>query len=562
MPGVVGFTRDPDREIWSAESLTRMRESIKHKEFYVDDELFCNDRVCCSRTHINIIQTKPQPYCQDGIYVWLDGEFYNQDVFCSGFGADPCTDAELLFRLYNENKDWTFLRSIDGFFSAVIFDANQNRLHLISDRYGLRYLYWTVQDGHLAWASELKAFINLPGYQPKIDPEAVGEFFHEGWLLADRTWFEGISLVSPATVLIWDLDQRTLTHQRYWDWSEIKELTGRIDEDEVAEELGGLFKAAVTRRSRVGERVGLTLSGGLDSRAILAAMPDRGYPIHAITFGVKGCDDITIAARAARVRGVVHHVVEITTDRWLAPRFCGIWWTDGQLSLMHMHGIEGQDPARKFFDIQLNGFLGDALLGGSYLDYSDDDILLSKNRGRRFVANGPRLGQVYYSVRKPFFDNTLMEFTVSIPRRLRKNSYIYKKMLMKYFLEFYQFIPWQKTGMPIGCSAPRVTAQRFVRKVKNLYRQEAMRLGLSAPRDTRNYTDYPNWIRRDPARRVFEDILQNRSALYTEYVPAEKVRAALSDHLSGADCAAELCQYLTFEIWLQQVFEGRFRGNA
>jgi asparagine synthase (glutamine-hydrolysing) len=71
--------------------------------------------------------------------------------------------------------------------------------------------------------------------------------------------------------------------------------------------------------------------------------------------------------------------------------------------------------------------------------------------------------------------------------------------------------------------------------------------------------DYPDWIRQDPARTTFSTLLSSPDALYRNYVPAKRVINTFEAHLNGSDHTEQLCRYLTLELWLQQVFEGRWR---
>src|SRR6185436_19713275 len=124
--------------------------------------------------------------------------------------------------------------------------------------------------------SELKGLLGLPGFSPTIDQNALRDFVGVGHMLGNRTWFDGVQVLSAATVLTWDLRNQTALERRYWSWDQVQPLSDNIDEREVLHELGDLFVAGVRRRCNDTAAVGLTLSGGLDSRAILAAMPDNG----------------------------------------------------------------------------------------------------------------------------------------------------------------------------------------------------------------------------------------------------------------------------------------------
>ena len=115
------------------------------------------------------------------------------------------------------------------------------------------------------------------------------------------------------------------------------------------------------------------LSGGLDSRAIVAALTDDAAPFQMATFGQDHSAHIAIAARVARVRGGEHHVQNLSPANWIEERFAGVWWTDGQLNLLDMHGAEKLGERRNWFDVNISGFIGDLTMGGSHLGASQQD---------------------------------------------------------------------------------------------------------------------------------------------------------------------------------------------
>jgi hypothetical protein len=87
------------------------------------------------------------------------------------------------------------------------------------------------------------------------------------------------------------------------------------------------------------------------------------------------------------------------------------------------------------------------------------------------------------------------------------------------------------------------------------------RFGLSL-NGQKNYSDYAKWIRQEPSSSFFKKELDPRVALYPAYMSAEQVQSDLASHLNGEDKAENLCRVLTFEIWLRQVFEARYRNMA
>lgn len=561
MPGLIGFTDKHHK--YEDTMLLNIRSLLKHSDNYVDDELSSDKKVYASRSHLGIINQGDQPYVCSGRFLgWLEGEFYNQNELQSKYQVTSTNDNELLLNIYDSTRSLDFLRDIDGYYAAVLYDKKENKVYLITDRYGLKPLYWGIINDDLVWSSEVKGFLGHRDFRPVIDRQAVEEFFDFGYLLENRTWFKGVELVPPASILTFDLVKPRSEVTHYWSWSDIKLIKEPIDERELIEELARLFKQSVRRRVNNNERIGITLSGGLDSRAILAAVPDDYMALcdlHTLTFGQKNCDDIKIASKVSRIKGAIHHILELNSNNWLTPRINGVWKSDASFSLLHMHGVEFCDEYKSTMDFYLEGFLGDAILGGSYI--SEDRSLEYKvrNRGRRFINQCLVMAESWFIHRRPFFDNDLVTLTISIPESLRKNSYIYNRMLLSAFPEYYKNIPWQKTGYPISYSKQLSRFMDFKNRVVNKLKRESQRFGFKF-KDLRNYTDYPTWIRQEPARSFFEKLLLNKNALYPEYVDRNKIQGYLSNHMARkANYHDRLCIVLTFEIWLQQVFEGKYR---
>ena len=559
MPGLIGFTDKHCR--YNENMLLKMRGILKHFDWYIDQELFSDNQVYASRTHLGIIDPGNQgENLSSRFYSCLEGEFYNQEELKAKFEIGSENDNAFLVDIYNITKSFDFLRDIDGSYAAILYDKKDGIVHLITDRYGFKPLYWGIVNDNLVWSSEIKGLLGNNDFKANIDEKAVAQFFDIGYLLENRTWFEGVELVPPASVLSFSIKETKVEVNHYWAWTEIiKPIKGPVDEREIAEELGRLFKESVRKRVNEDERIGITLSGGLDSRAILAAVPEDYKPLHTFTFGQEDCDDITIAGKTSKVKGVKHHALVLSSENWLMPRISGVWKSDGSYSLLHMHGVGFYEEYKKYMDFNLNGFLGDAILGGSYISQNSSVLYKVRNRGRRFINCGPLLGGSWLIHRIPFFDNSLIEYIFSIPKKLIKKSYIYNKMLLNSFPGYYNNIPWQQTGCPISYPDNLVKLIKFKNRVTRKLKRESRRFGSNF-RDLHNYTDYYNWLRQEPAKSFFENLLYAKNAIYPAYIDRAKTQRYLRDHMQNkANYQNELCIALTFELWLQQVFEGKYR---
>jgi asparagine synthase (glutamine-hydrolysing) len=587
MVGLAGFIHDADPNEASI-TLDRMGEVLAEHPKVQLSQRYCDDHISCISASLPF--TGLQPYIAADLAVWLDGEIYDFGALVGKINVteNVTVTVAALYRRHGLE----FFKTTDGVFAAVIYDRERMELNLVTDRYGLRRLYvWKGRN--LVWASALRTFLVLPEFVPKVDLKSLMDFMDLGYITEEKTWFSDVTLLPSGSVLTWDIQANNGKETRYWWWDEIKLLGGCVDEDEIADELGDLFIRAVQKRMRPGERIGSELSGGLDSRAIVAAISRSARNVPTLTVGKDGCADRVIAGQAAAAAGIVNRQFSLTESNWLLPRFRGVWLTDGQSDLQHMHCIEATELYAKLFDICLSGFAGDLVLGGGflfedaldgpispelaarstgqdpgkikiseqYIPLSKTDFFILQNRVRRSTYNGIIMMADDIEMRMPFYDNRLLEFSYSLPDSVRVHSHIYKKMLLRRFPEFYRRIPWQKTGFPIGISDNLANFLHLTRRA----RRKLSRLSGGLFRDPlshRNYTDYPSWLRQEPSCTVFSALLNSPKAIYPEYLPKSEVQSAWNQHLRGADHADKVFKYATFEIWLQQVFEKTLRTEA
>ncbi len=502
--------------------------------------------------------TLPAYQTQTGHIAYLDGEFFNR----TDQARSATSDLEFLVEIIADRRE--LLNCINGLFSGVVFDTQKNELHIITDRYGLRPLYWTRQGNRIAWASQTKAFLALPEFSPVIDPISRDMFFATGQLPSDRTWLKGVAPVPAATQMTFRISDGSLTQQCYWSWDEIAPLTGHHTQRELAHELGVRFRTAVEQRTTA--QTGLALSGGLDSRAILAAMP--GAP-ETFTFGHPDSADVRIAAQAASVKNATHTVLPIHSQNWLLPRISGVWYADGALDLIHMHGIEHLKQQKEACDISLNGAGGDGLAGAGHLFHPNGLSAYLKNklhikadrnttqhlktafneagsahafyidwRMRRFTLHGPRMGLLHgLEYRLPFLDNQVQEFLYSIPLQQKANNRLYRQMLLDTFPEYFKNIPYQATGFPISHSSWTVKILRRLTGLRNPTPQ--------------TFADYANWLRQSPGKNLCDHLLYNTS----------NTSKLWQRHLAGEDHTIFLGRYMTYQLYLIQLFDGKYRTS-
>jgi len=507
------------------------------------------------------------PVSSGAVKVWLDGEIYDCSLPIERYGGSTGTNhIELIGAIYSEamksNQGWGFLQGLSGEFSMVILDEERDTLHLITDRMASRQLFYFFDNKNLSWAQEIKAFLEIAKFQAIMSRETAEEFLSSGYLSDNKTWFENVYRIPGSTVITFDLRSRSLIQRKYWDWQTVEPLRGPLDVREVVDEVSRLFHDAVYRRVKGKLSVGVPLSGGLDSRLILASIPDE-YSDHitAYTFGKSGCDDVSVAKRVARKMGREHLVFELNSSNWLDNRIRGVWLTDGLLDLLHMHGIEFMADVRKNADVVLSGIIGGGLIGGGFLhdkDMTEIEVVEKRIVGRSVM--GVALEGHFIDQRLPFFDNRLNEFIISIPPALRIRGKVYHKLLLTKFPDYFKAIPYADWGCAI--SYPRFIAwhYRVLRKAERFAYRKFPVL-LKSPKVSMH--DYPRWIRMPPARQVFVNILMSENAIFPDFFQKDKCMALLEEHMKAkCDNSSVLCRILTLELWLQQVYKNRYRSQC
>ena len=555
MPGLTGFCGPNAPAV-----VDTMAGSLLHRSDYVQTRVVSEAKCALSRIDFGWTEAESYTHSDGDVSATVWGEVFNLPEIAKSRGLRARSGAELIGKVVRSEDAAAILAEIDGIFCAVVCDAVSQTVTLVTDRFGLKHLYHSASNGYVGFATEVKALLGLSGEEVQVSQESLDSFWRKGMLSGNRTWFENITLLPPATVTeICMTTSRVLSQATYWK-PRSAEPDGSFegDEDEACELLGKLFRQAVERRLPQGE-FEIPLSGGLDSRAILAAVPEH-RSVTATTFGQATSADYRIAKRVASFRGCEHQFIEISSRNWLDGRLAGIWWTDGHLNLVHMHGLGPQVAHPVERRVGLSGYLGGGILGGVYLDYYGSPLLDNIfGRGRRMIAEGLRLRDCFMDFRSrcPYLDNSLVDCVLTLPREWVAGSRIYHRMLLREFPQYYTTIPWQQTGYPISYAQP-------VAWILDKGNWAVRKFGgpvIRNVRDKNRMGNYAAWVRDGVGRELFEKVLFSKSALYPQFIPVEEVKRVWDAHLRGRNEAIRLASCVTIEIWLRQVIENRLRPN-
>jgi asparagine synthase (glutamine-hydrolysing) len=279
---------------------------------------------------------------EDGtVWITYNGEIYNfadlrHELENKGHHFVSNTDTEVIVHLYEEMGDDCVTR-LNGMFAFAICDLRGSapRLLLARDHFGIKPLYYTLNSGRLAFASEAKALLEVGGVEAQIDLQALNQYLTFLWVPDPKTLFEGILKLPAGHRAVFF--EGTLEVSEYWDLSfppESHEF--RLSEETLVHEVRERFRHSVEQQMISDVPLGAFLSAGLDSSSIVAAMcrtakkPLRTYTV---TFpekyrrGENTLDDPAVAARLARHLGCENQQIVVEPDvASLLPKLC--WHMD------------------------------------------------------------------------------------------------------------------------------------------------------------------------------------------------------------------------------------------
>ncbi len=290
MCGITGVL-NLDGEPASPVILRRMADTLAHRG--PDGEgVFTDGNAGLGHRRLAIIDLSPagrQPMLsRDGRYALsYNGEIYNfqelrAELEALGHPFRSRTDSEVLLTAYAQ---WgkSALARFNGMFAFAIWDKQSRELFLARDRYGIKPLYYTQQNGAFIFASEVKAILAHPAIRAGLDREALLEYFTFQNLFTDRTLFKDVRLL-PAGCHMTVTRRGEAGARRYWDYR-FTEPENPADEREYVEELDRLFRQAVSRQLVSDVELGAYLSGGLDSGSITAVAAKQITNLKSFTCG-------------------------------------------------------------------------------------------------------------------------------------------------------------------------------------------------------------------------------------------------------------------------------------
>lgn len=320
MCGIAGSYQFDPGEPAAADRINAALKCLAHRG--PDDEgVYRCGRAVLGHRRLSIIDTSAaahQPFTDAGgrFTIIFNGEAFNFRELRAGLESQgqqfrSQSDTEVVLRLF-ALKGGAFLHEINGFFALAIHDAEKDDLLIARDRFGVKPLWWCEQDGHMLFASELRALEAL-GAKGEIDTHSLRQYFTYHCIPAPHSVLQGVRKLEPGELL--RVNAEGVKRERWYDLpAAVKRVP--VSPDPVAR-LQELLDDAVRLRLISDVPVGTFLSGGLDSSIVSAIAARHKRDLHTFSIGFAEdarYDESRYAEEVARRIGSHHHAFRLTRE--------------------------------------------------------------------------------------------------------------------------------------------------------------------------------------------------------------------------------------------------------
>jgi asparagine synthase (glutamine-hydrolysing) len=369
MPGIVGLiTKQP--RTWAEPQLQRMLETIRHESFYetgtwideaagiyvgwaVIENSFCS---------CNPIRNEKG----DAVLLFSGEDFPDPETPCRlkkrGHQFEM-EGAEYLVHLYEEEP--SFLASLNGRFQGLLLDRNRGTATLFNDRYGMHRVYYHEAKEGFYFAPEAKAILAVRPELRRPNARSFGEFVSFGSVLENRTLFENLNVLPSGSAWVFRngaLQQKSSYFQKK-DWED----QAPLDPESYYRQVLDVYTRTLPRYFKGREGIGMSLTGGLDTRVVLAWRKAAPGELPCYTYGgnYRDCQDVQIARRVAAVCQQPHHVITVGKD--FLSRFAhyaerAIYLSDACVDMGRAPDLFVSERARQIAPLRMTGLYGDEVL--------------------------------------------------------------------------------------------------------------------------------------------------------------------------------------------------------
>jgi asparagine synthase (glutamine-hydrolysing) len=370
MPGIAGIIGRSSQQVDPA-ALEIMLKQMLHESFYTHGS-YTHDPMnlamgwVCQRASFS--DCLPVWNEKKDIALIFSGEDFTDaadlDLLRARGHQFDSSNASYLVHLYEE-KGLEFLADLNGSFCGLLADFRERKLVLFNDRYGTNRVHFHEHQDAFYFSSEAKSLLKvLPGLR-QLDFQSLAEFLSCGCVLQNRSLFKGISLLPPGSA--WTFRPGQSVKKECYFGSESWEQQEPLSVPEYDETFTETWGRILPRYLRGQQRIGLSLTGGVDSRMILAWAPPAAERLSCYTFGgtYRDCADVKISREIARICQQKHEVITVGPDflsRFPVLAEKSVYMSDGTLDVTGAIDLYVQAVAREIAPVRVTGTNGGEVL--------------------------------------------------------------------------------------------------------------------------------------------------------------------------------------------------------
>ena len=459
MPGIFGLITSKPRG-WAEPQLLRMLRVLRHESFYVTGTWIDET------TGVYVGWTARENSFSDGMPVQnergditlvFSGEEYPEPETVQSLKERghqfKAEGPSYLVHLYED--DPLFPKSLNGRFQGLLADRTRGVAALFNDRYSMHRLYYHEATEAFYFAVEAKAILAVRPELRRTDPRSLGEFVACGCVLENRTLFEGVHVLPAASA--WTFRggsvERKGAHFEPREW----EQQDPLDPESYHQEIREIFSRRLPRYLNGSERIGVSLTGGLDTRSVMAwqRFPPASLPCYTYGGADRECRDVVVARQIARECQQSHQVISVGNEFFARfPHYAerSVYLSDACVDVSRAPDLYLSERAREIAPVRMTGLYGDEiqrpqirafkpvnpasrLFNASFLSH----VGAARETYARIIEGHPTsfaafrqapwhhygilsLEQTQLTVRTPFLDNDFVRTAFRAPQSVAANN--------------------------------------------------------------------------------------------------------------------------------------------
>ena len=529
----------------------------------------------------------PLDFAEDeGAVLFVEGELFDLDQVREQVGSPAMSVPELLLSLFRASGEDGFL-TLNGEFNVVIYEKDAHALRILTDHMASQPMYFMETGEGFFFGSEKKLLQALAATDFKLDPVGLLQMFAHVHNVGRRTFIDGLFRLEPGDRLRYADGKVSIRSVESFDFSALTNGSA----GDIADRWRTELVEATARRLHEGRGVQVSLSAGLDSRAIVCAMARAHRPVAARTWGVAESQEVRYAGQIADKLGFDHFVEDPSSFRHSDALEAIVWRTDGEIQYRNGISIFSHQRMREYGNSVAGGWLGSTAGGQlrpfmfrpmdrrqfleSVFDWycTDTPAQLGRvfqpavvethmpevkevflrsydriegcsnlmaqeywnifQRQRRMTVSSMPVDSHLFQKFRPFFDVEYLRYVMSIPTRYKIGQSVYQSVIYALGPEI-RDVPNSNTDVTLFESATANFLSYVWSSRRNVYRKLAEKMGMNyRPKGLTPSLDLAAALRQDAVLKERIEGFVESDYCDGNFFNRDGIREIVNEHYSG-----------------------------